>query len=86
MRLIKRILDKAVLPFAFAAVLSGASSFWVINASAAQCTSGDGKATCSGECCNASATTCVAGPCAPAPAPAPAPKLQPRTDLADLAE
>ena len=63
MGLIKRLMDKAVLPFALAAVLGGASSFWIINASAATCSSGDGQATCTGECCTATATTCLGGPC-----------------------
>jgi hypothetical protein len=80
MKLIKRILDKAVLPFALAAVLSGASSLWIINASAAQCTSSDGKATCSGDCCNAGATSCVAGPCSNPQTPAPK-KLAPNPEL-----
>ena len=74
MGLINRIMDKAVLPFALVAVLGGASSLWIINASAATCTSGDGKATCSGECCAGTATTCLAGPC-PRPAPLPMPEL-----------
>ena len=81
MDLIRRIFDKAVLPFALAAVLSGAGSFWVITASAAQCTSSDGTATCTGECCNAGTSSCVAGPCSNPQTPAPAPKLQPK-DLA----
>ena len=68
MSLIERMLNKAVLPFALAAVLSGASSFWIINASAADCKSTDGKATCSGECCSAGATTCTSGPCPKEPA------------------
>ena len=62
MRLINRILEKAVLPFALAAALGGASSFWTINSNAATCVAGNGI-TCTGECCNASATTCNAGPC-----------------------
>jgi hypothetical protein len=56
MGLIERMLNKAVLPFALAAVLGGASSFWIINA------------TCSGECCSAGATTCTSGPCPKEPA------------------
>jgi len=70
MGLINRMLNKAVLPFAFAALLGGASSFWIINASAATCTSGDGKATCTGECCSSGPSGCAAGPC-PRPAPLP---------------
>lgn len=62
MRLINRILEKAVLPFALAAVLGGAGSFWTINSNAATCTSANGI-TCTGECCNATATACNAGPC-----------------------
>jgi hypothetical protein len=68
MGLIERMLNKAVLPFALVAVLSGASSFWIINASAADCKSSDGLASCSGECCSAGATTCKAGPCPKEPA------------------
>lgn len=62
MRLISRILEKAVMPFALVAVLGGASTFWTINSSAADCKAGNG-ATCSGECCSANATQCEAGPC-----------------------
>ncbi len=77
MELIKKTVNKAVLPFALAAVMSGASGFWAINASAAQCSSGDGKSTCSGECCNSGPTHCTAGPCAPAP------QQPPREELAE---
>ena len=34
-----------------------------VNVSAATCTSTDGKSTCSGECCIAGPTGCVAGAC-----------------------
>lgn len=60
---IKKILDKAVLPLALAAVLAGgASTLWTPGADAAKCTAGNG-ATCEGECCKANATECVAEPC-----------------------
>ena len=65
---VKRILNKAVLPFALAMVLSGASGFFIINASAATCVSGDGKYTCTGECCSSGPSGCAAYPC-PRPAP-----------------
>lgn len=60
---VRNLLDKAVLAIALAAVLSGGSAFWIQNSSAATCTSTDGKATCSGECCSAGASGCAGGPC-----------------------
>lgn len=57
---IKRIVSTGVLMIIIGA---GAILFRMPNALAASCTSGDGKATCSGECCLSTATTCTAGPC-----------------------
>jgi len=69
---INRMIDKAVLPLALAAVLTGgASMLWTPSADAAKCTSGNG-ATCEGECCRANATECVAQPCPGGDQPPPA--------------
>jgi len=60
---ISKVLDKAVLAFALAAVLTGGvSTLWTPSADAATCTAGNG-ATCSGECCRANATECIGEPC-----------------------
>lgn len=61
---IRSVLEKMVMSLALVAVVGGAGAFWMPSSKAASCTSTDGKATCSGDCCNAGATTCVGGPCA----------------------
>jgi hypothetical protein len=77
MRSFNRIFEKAVLPFALAAVVGGASAFLTINSSAATCSGGDGS-TCTGECCSGGPGGCAAGPC-----PKPAPQQPPRPEIAD---
>jgi hypothetical protein len=52
-----------VLLFATLLVLSLFLAVLPMDLSGACCKSGDGKSECCGECCKASPTMCIAGPC-----------------------
>lgn len=63
MRGIKKVVNIGALMLIMGTAVVGVASFCLLDVRAASCTSGDGKATCQGECCVATATTCTAGPC-----------------------